>query len=303
MTSQPVAQRTWTTTLVATVTNAGLKLMDNARGLQEKGWKMWYNFLSSRTAPSVGRDWAFLNYAFEYAEEKDRLKPANTDEEKDRCSMQLYYNCARPDKVQWPGKDVLEVGSGRGGGGSFLTRKLKPKSYVALDYAEEQIKTCKRIHAEVKDLSFVCGNAMELPFEDAKFDIVMNVESSHVYSDFSKFVNEVHRVLKPGGSFCWTDFRAIHKLPDIKAKLEAAGFAEEWEDITDGVVRGLDVSSAERETLINHLFQWKLPVLRSIGQYLRGLVHNFAGSPGSEVYKKFSERQWEYKAAVFRKKA
>jgi len=303
MTGQPVAKRSWANALVAIITNAGLGLMDRCRGLQEIGWKMWYNFLSSQGAPATGRDWAFLNYAFEYSDAKDRLKPADANEEKDRCSMQLYYNCARPDKVQWSGKDVLEVGSGRGGGGSYLTRKLKPKSYVALDYAEEQIKTCKLIHADVKDLSFVCGNAMELPFEDAKFDIVMNVESSHVYSDFSKFVNEVHRVLKPGGAFCWTDFRAVHKLPGIKAQLKAAGFADEWEDITDNVVQGLDVSSAEREQLISHLWQWKLPILSTIGEKLRGLVHNFAGSPGSEVYKKFAERRWEYKAAVFKKKA
>jgi len=213
----------------------------------------------------------------------------------------LYYNAAAPGKVQWAGKTVLEVGSGRGGGAAFLTRKLKPASYLGLDYAANQINFCRRIHAEVDDLRFVCGDAMALPFEENFFDIVVNVESSHVYSDFPKFAKEVHRVLKPGGSFCWTDFRAAHKWANLESTLRAAGFVDELEDITSDVVRGLDVSSADREKLISYLFQWRLPVLTNLGEYLRGLVHNFAGSPGSEVYKKFSSRAWLYKAAVFRK--
>jgi len=286
---------------VSVTATVGLKFMDSARTLQERCWKMWYNFLSGEWAPSVNRNWAFLNYAFEPSDQKDKLKAISPDQESDLPYMQLYYNAAAPGKVQWEGKTVLEVGSGRGGGASFLTRKLKPASYTALDYAANQINFCRKAHGEVDALRFVCGDAMALPFEDNFFDIVVNVESSHVYSDFSKFAMEVNRVLKPGGSFCWTDFRADHKWANLESELKAAGFADELEDITNDVVRGLNVSSADREKLINHLFQWRLPGLSMLGEYLRGLVHNFAGSPGSEVYKKFSSRAWLYKAAVFHK--
>merc|ERR1712045_162299 len=110
----------------------------------------------------------------------------------------------------------------------------------------------------------------ELPFEDNSFDIVIDVESSHVYSDFPRFLKEVHRVLKPGGSFCWTDFRAAFKWKDVESNLKREGFTDELEDITSGVVRGLNSSSAEREKMINHLFQWQVPVLSGLGECLRG---------------------------------
>ena len=38
-----------------------------------------------------------------------------------------------------------------------------------------------------------------------EFDIVINVESAHNYPSLPRFLSEVHRVLKPGGYFSWTD--------------------------------------------------------------------------------------------------
>lgn len=51
------------------------------------------------------------------------------------------------------------------------------------------------------------GRAERLPIRDASVDILLNVESSHLYADMDAFLREVFRVLKPGGYFCWADLR------------------------------------------------------------------------------------------------
>ena len=42
--------------------------------------------------------------------------------------------------------------------------------------------------------------------------MVINVESSHCYGNFPKFVDEVYKVLKPGGIFAITDFRSTEEI-------------------------------------------------------------------------------------------
>jgi ubiquinone/menaquinone biosynthesis C-methylase UbiE len=52
------------------------------------------------------------------------------------------------------------------------------------------------------DLDFVQGDAQNMPFPDQSLDAVVNVEASHIYPDFERFVDEVARLLRPGGTFC-----------------------------------------------------------------------------------------------------
>lgn len=49
------------------------------------------------------------------------------------------------------------------------------------------------------------SDAHDLQCASTSYDMVVNVESSHFYADPKKFVQEVARVLKPGGYFCWCD--------------------------------------------------------------------------------------------------
>ena len=51
------------------------------------------------------------------------------------------------------------------------------------------------------------GSAQDLPFLSNYFDIVLNLESSHCYPEFEKFLTEVARVLRPGGLFIFADLR------------------------------------------------------------------------------------------------
>ena len=62
-------------------------------------------------------------------------------------------------------------------------------------------------------LDFVHGDAENLPFPDESFDAVINVEASHIYPHFDRFLSEVKRVLRPGGHFLHVDFRNRDNFP------------------------------------------------------------------------------------------
>ena len=65
------------------------------------------------------------------------------------------------------------------------------------------------------------GDAQNLPFPDESFDAVINVEASHIYPNFERFLGEVARVLRPGGHFLYADFRNRDGIPDWEAALAA----------------------------------------------------------------------------------
>lgn len=136
--------------------------------------------------------------------------------------------------------DILEIGSGRGGGAHFLSSCLCPKSYTGLELLDVQVNDANAKYARVNHqcaLRFVGGSALELPFDNESFDTVLNIESSHLYPSFTKFVTEVRRILRPGGAFYIADVRNSYEIPLAMAALERNFESVEWHDITEGFLQ------------------------------------------------------------------
>ena len=106
------------------------------------------------------------------------------------------------------------MGSGRGGGASYVSRYLKPRSVVGIDISKYAVRLCNSIH-QYPNLSFCVGDSEKIPFESESFDVVLNVESSHCYGNIPLFLIEVKRVLKRGGFFLWADFRLTKEMPAL----------------------------------------------------------------------------------------
>ena len=71
-------------------------------------------------------------------------------------------------------------------------------SVIGIDIDEKAINSA-RDNFSKDNLSFDIGDAMELPYEDETFDIVI---SSHIYEhvpDTGKMMTEIYRVLKDDG--------------------------------------------------------------------------------------------------------
>ena len=173
----------------------------------------WYVSFADRHANIT-----FLNYGYSDNGRKINL-PA--DQEPDRYSIQLYYHIAK--NIDFRNKALVEIGCGRGGGLVYLVKKWAPESAIGIDIGKAAIKFCNR-HFKKEGLAFLHGNAQNLPLEDNSFDLVINVESSHRYENFGKFLSEVHRVLRNNGLLLFADYRSMKKMDGLRKDIEEASF-------------------------------------------------------------------------------
>ena len=144
-----------------------------------------------------------------------------------------------------------------------------------------------------KGLSFAQGDAQKLSFlKDNSFDAILNVESSHRYSNMDIFLNEVHRLLRPGGYFLFTDFRWDWEKPELKQQLADSGLRILKEDmITNHVVDALEADDARKRTLVKKM----------VPGFVHNAALNFAGTIGSKTFNHFTSRKYDYYHYVMQK--
>ena len=120
--------------------------------------------------------------------------------------LRVFEEGCRPDSLA-PGSKVLEVGSGRGAGLNLLSKEYPAYTFVGLDVCGGNLACSQTLRSPRGNITWVKGDAMDLPFADGSMDVVLCIESSHCFSDFERFLAEVRRVLRPGGRFSLADLR------------------------------------------------------------------------------------------------
>jgi len=232
-----------------------------------------------------------MNYGFTSPASDGDVLTLDTVDEADRYCIQLYHHVAGAVELQ--GLAVLEVGSGRGGGSYFVKRYLGPSQMVGLDYSEHAVSLCRQTY-NLPGLRFVHGDAEDLPVDDASFDAVVNVESSHCYGSTSRFLAEVVRVLRPGGHFLFADFRQNELLQLLDSQLAESGLRTlVKQDITSNVVAAMKMDNVRKLGQIR----------RAAPRWLSGLMEEFAGAPGSRIYGDFTSGRASYVSYVSQKAA
>ncbi len=102
--------------------------------------------------------------------------------------------------IDWRGKRVLDLGCG----GGFMAEAMQDRGALVtgIDPAAEAI-TAARIHAEAggREIAYDVGAGENLPYADASFDAVVCVDVLEHVEDLQRVVDEVARVLRPGGVF------------------------------------------------------------------------------------------------------
>ncbi|MDY0200334.1 MAG: class I SAM-dependent methyltransferase [Tenuifilaceae bacterium] len=248
-------------------------------------WRLWHNIIIRL---DKNKDAVFMNYGYHTLNGDPKLELESHDE-RDRYCIQLYDYVVKDVEIE--GKEVFEVGSGRGGGASYITRYRKPKAYTAMDISSGVINFCNTYH-KVDGLNFIVGVAEAPPFQDHNFDVVVNVESARCYKDIKHFFSEVHRVLKPGGHFCFADMMKKEDFADMRKDLIAVGFEiVKEQNIAPNVVEALDQDHERRESVIS----------KKVPGFLRKSFLEFAGTKGTERYESFASGKMEYWSFVLKK--
>jgi len=246
--------------------------------------KAWYDYISKKDIES---EVVFMNFGYT-DNDVEKLSLSRSDE-RNRQQIQLYYCIARFANIT--DKDILEVGSGRGGGADFLTRTFRPNKYIGLDLCKSAVDF-SNMYFYTSGLSFIHGNAIDIPFGDESFDVVINIESSHAYSDMDKFLSEVKRVLRRRGFALFADFRTGDDRIRLVNEIKKSGLVTLKEiDLTDGIVEAIELDNDRRLKLIEKL----------IPNLLHSFAKKFAAVKDSDMYSALAEHKTSYLFFILQK--
>src|SRR5688500_12939062 len=247
--------------------------------------KVTYELLAKRIS---AEDWHFMNYG--YMPNQGEPPVSIPDDPKiQKYPMQMYHYLAA--KTDMKGKQVLEVGSGRGGGARYVAGAFQPASYIGMDIAQSAVDLANKIH-RLPNLKFIQGSAESIPLPDNSIDVVLNVESCHAYGSVDKFLSEVKRVLKQGGYLLLVDFRDVKNMDLLRSQLRHSGleFLEE-EDIAPNVVKAMEAEDDVKKARIKKLFPPKW----------QELFGEFAGVVASRIHMNLKTKARLYNRFVLRK--
>ncbi|MGE0089272.1 MAG: class I SAM-dependent methyltransferase [Bacteroidales bacterium] len=251
--------------------------------LREKIFRIWYWYVNK-----IDKNAEILFMNFGYHEKAQQIS-MNEKNEPNRYSVQLYHQLTSTAEIK--NKDIVEIGCGRGGGLSYITENFSPASAIGIDLDKQAVSFCNE-HYTSDGLSFLQEDAQKLCLADNCCDLVFNVESSHRYPDIKAFLGEVSRILRPEGSFLFTDFRYDYEIEDLKKELELSGMTVLKERfINKEVVAALELDDERKRKLVKKLAP----------RFLHKIALNFAGTIGSETYNQFASGKYVYFSYVLKK--
>jgi ubiquinone/menaquinone biosynthesis C-methylase UbiE len=249
--------------------------------------KITYELLAKRVPVA---EWQFMNYGYVPNADEEPLA-LSPDATLQKYPLFMYHYLAT--KTNIADKQVLEVGSGRGGGANYIASNLKPAFYTGMDLAQSAVDLANKLHKH-PNLKFIQGSAESIPFPDNSIDVVINVESCHAYGSVSKFLSEVKRVLKPGGYLLLVDFRSggVKNMDFLRSQIVHTGMKIlKEENISENVVKAIEAEDDNKKARIEKLIPPKW----------QKLFGEFAGVVGSKFYKTLKSKERPYHRFIVRK--
>lgn len=138
-----------------------------------------------------------------------------------RSAGTLFLDWLAPDKgLAW-----ADVGCGNGAFTELILARCAPSSVCAIDPSEGQIAAARQ-RISARQVEFSTGDAMALPYDDARFDVAAMALVLFFVPDANKGAAELARVTRPGGvvaSYTWDWARGGTPTQPMRDELEALG--------------------------------------------------------------------------------
>lgn len=156
-------------------------------------------------------DKAFLNWGLwdkNIYQEYGRLDFNFTDlcPFQDIHSQLLVYYLIKPlIQKKFFNKKLLEIGCGNGIGLKMGSQLLRTEFALGVDLVHKLVRNSKINFSSPEEVNYTQMDAESLALDSGSFNIITNLESSHLYPRLESFYEEVARVLAPGGYFCYAD--------------------------------------------------------------------------------------------------
>ena len=253
-------------------------LADDLLSTTAVGWRSFYDLLSRRLeAIGVADSSFFLNYGYVPTDSNDESSSIVREGTFNANSVRLVFEVIG--SLDLNDRTIVDIGCGRGGNAALVAEKFSGQ-VIGIDMSPEAIAFCRRTHLN-NSIEFRVGDALNIPLHDGCCDAVINVESSHSYSNLPKFLSEVRRICRSGAWFLHTDFLSPEDWDFVKIHLAKLGFVTEIDrDITANVLASRDRASNNWEQV-----------------YGDGgaRVANFLALPGSAIYEQLRASLLEYR--------
>jgi demethylmenaquinone methyltransferase/2-methoxy-6-polyprenyl-1,4-benzoquinol methylase len=98
---------------------------------------------------------------------------------------------------------ILDVASGTGDIALLLAKAMPQAQVVGLDFSKSMLDVARGRASKLPNganVSFMQGNALELPFEDGSFDVVTISFGLRNMANYRRSIEEMVRVLRSGGT-------------------------------------------------------------------------------------------------------
>ncbi len=141
---------------------------------------------------------------------------------------------------------ALEIGCGRGGGCYVMKNYYSISDITAVDLSSANIRLAKRFVPEAK---FIVSDAVEFK-TDKKFDLILNLESSHRYSSRLTFFKNVASMMKEDGSFVFGDMIRKNELQEVEKMMNESGLKIiKVETVNKSIVQSIEQHSKKQYPL------------------------------------------------------
>jgi SAM-dependent methyltransferase len=157
-------------------------------------------------------------------------------------------------------KTVLDIGTGAGHTALAFSKVAEEKCY-GIDVTEQMVQVATKLAKDrgISNVHFQIGDAENIPFENQSFCIVTCRFAAHHFVNVEKCIQEISRVLKPGGIFMLVDHYApeeseldafINTLDQLRDPSHVREYSLlEWKNLFDK--NGLSY---------REIYKWDLPI-------------------------------------------